>query len=59
MFGAIEKINAQYIGILRFILMMLFPLFEVKDISHFSHVTHRHNLGFKGLFLGFHDGKIF
>ncbi|GHT18113.1 IS4 family transposase ISDha5 [Bacteroidia bacterium] len=137
MFSAIDKINTQYSGIQRFILMILFPLFEVKDISYFtqspvyqlykcgkdvfyrfinnpeinwrkisfsvtkqlikrvekqsetteneqikciivddtdlpkrgrcfelvsriySHVTHRHNLGFKGLFLGYHDGKSF
>jgi hypothetical protein len=59
MFGAIEKINTQYIGIQRFILTMLFPLFEVKDISHLFACYASPHLGFKGLFLGFHDGKSF
>jgi hypothetical protein len=25
----------------------------------FSHVTHTSNFGFKGLFMGYHDGKSF
>ncbi|GHV45308.1 hypothetical protein FACS1894180_7710 [Bacteroidia bacterium] len=36
MFSAIDKINTQHSGIQRFILMILFPLFEVKDISYFT-----------------------
>jgi hypothetical protein len=136
-FRAVDKINSQYTGYQKFILLILFPLFDVKQISdygkstlyhmfscgkdvfyrfinnpdfawrkfayhvhlqllkrvekssdpaekrqikcliaddtdlpksgrHFellsriySHVTHSFNYGFKGLFLGYHDGKSF
>jgi len=136
-FLSVDKINSQYTGYQKFILMLLFPLFAVKDISCYresvlyqivkcgkdvfyrfidnsnfswrnlayninlrllkrvekssystvnkpircliaddtdfpkcgrrfellsriySHVTHSFNYGFKGLFLGYHDGTSF
>jgi hypothetical protein len=136
-FRSVDKINSQHIGVQKFILLILFPLFEIKDISHYSqsaiyqiykcgkdtfyrflnnplfdwrkfayqinkrlikrvennsynadnepikcliaddtdlpkrgrrfellsriysHVTHTFNYGFKGLMLGYHDGKSF
>jgi len=137
LFQSVDKINSQYAGYQKFILLMLFPLFAVKDISHYresslyqvikcgkdvfyrfidnsnfswrklayhvnlrllkrvekssynaenkpircliaddtdlpksgksfellsriySHVTNTFNYGFKGLFLGYHDGTSF
>jgi hypothetical protein len=136
-FQAVDKINSRYSGLQKFMLLIPFPLFEVKDISHYkesilyplfkvgrdifyrfmdnpdfswrklayhvnlhllkrleksvdregnrpvrclivddtdlpkrgrcfellsriySHATHSFNYGFKGLFLGYHDGKSF
>ena len=136
-FLSVDKINSQYTGYQKFILMLLFPLFAVKDITHYrdsplyqivkcgkdvfyrfidnsnfswrnlaykvnlrlfkrvekssyttenkpircliaddtdlpkcgrcfellsriySHVTNSFNYGFKGLFLGYHDGTSF
>ena len=136
-FQSVDKINSQYSGYQKFILLILFPLFAVKDISHYresclyqtvkcgkdvfyrfmdncnfpwrkfayhvnmrllkriekssynneskpircliaddtdlpkrgrcfellsriySHVTNTYNYGFKGLFLGYHDGTSF
>lgn len=136
-FQCIDKINSKHAGFQKFILLILFPLFEIKDISHYkqsslyqiykcgkdtfyrflnnplfdwrkfayqinkrlikrvekssynadrkqikcliaddtdlpkrgrrfehlsriySHVTHSFNYGFKGLMLGYHDGKSF
>ena len=36
MFQAVDKINSQYSGLQKFILLILFPLFDVKDISHYK-----------------------
>ena len=36
MFHATDKINSQYSGLQKFILLILFPLFDVKDISHYK-----------------------
>jgi hypothetical protein len=136
-FTNIDKVNTRYSGFMKFVLLILFPLFEIKDISHlqvsylgkkfeckkdvfyeflknnnfcwrkfgyqtnrrllknvekssnnrdnesvkclilddtdmpkrgkhfellsriYSHVTHSYNHGFKGLFLGYHDGTSF
>jgi hypothetical protein len=136
-FQSVDKINSQYSGLQKLILLLLFPLFDVKDVSHYkesalytllhcgkdafyrfmdnpafswrklayhfnmrllkrvtvssdmnenrperclivddtdlpkrgrcfellsriySHVTNSFNYGFKGLFLGYHDGRSF
>jgi len=136
-FRSIDKNNTQYLNYQRFIMLILYPFFEVKDVSHFvqsslyqmfdcgkdvfyrflniektdwrkitykvnfqliskvkehsyntdnetircliaddtdlpkrgrkfellsriySHVSHTYNYGFKGLFLGYQDGKSF
>jgi len=136
-FKSVDKINSQYSGLQKLLLLMLFPLFDIKDVSHYkesalytllhcgkdafyrfmgnpdfswrklayhfnmrllkevekssyineskpvrcliaddtdlpkrgrcfellsriySHVTNSFNYGFKGLFLGYHDGTSF
>ena len=35
LFQSVDKINSQYAGYQKFILLILFPLFTVKDISHY------------------------
>jgi hypothetical protein len=35
-FLSADKINSQYTGYQKFILLILFPLFSVKDISHYK-----------------------
>jgi hypothetical protein len=36
MFHSVDKTNSQYFGFQKFILLILFPLFEIKDISHYK-----------------------
>jgi hypothetical protein len=36
MFQSVDKINSRYSGLQKFMLLILFPLFEVKDISHYK-----------------------
>jgi hypothetical protein len=36
MFQTVDKINSPYSGQQKFILLILFPLFDVKDISHYN-----------------------
>jgi hypothetical protein len=36
MFQSVDKINSQSCGFQKFILLILFPLFEIKDISHYN-----------------------
>jgi hypothetical protein len=36
MFQAVDKINSRYSGLQKFMLLILFPLFDVKDISHYK-----------------------
>jgi hypothetical protein len=39
MFQTVDKINNQYSCLQKFILLILFPLFDVKDISHYNEST--------------------
>jgi hypothetical protein len=34
-FQSVNKVNSQYTGYQKFILLILFPLFSIKDISHY------------------------
>ena len=36
MFQLVDKINIQYTGLQKLILLLLFPLFDVTDIAHFK-----------------------
>jgi hypothetical protein len=36
MFRTVDKANTQHTGFQKFILLILFPLFEIKDISHYK-----------------------